>query len=87
MYSTFEANSYDLQDSLHIGNDSHSTATGALAIYFALEEGEYIYYATEEEEKYDTELMKMVSVAVSGIYAHRRLKKHACWILTFMKKN
>lgn len=53
IYSFFEPNGYDRSDILHAGNDAHSTPAGTLAIYFTLEDGSPVYYASDDDEHRD----------------------------------
>ncbi|MBN2886820.1 MAG: methyl-accepting chemotaxis protein [Chromatiaceae bacterium] len=54
IYAQFEANGYDGSDIHHRGNLDHSSETGTLEIYFVWEDGELVFYPTEDaDEKYD----------------------------------
>lgn len=53
IYSQFEPNGYDGQDSEYEGDDSHSSSIGTLEVYWVVEDGKLAFYATEDpDEKY-----------------------------------
>lgn len=53
LYSQFEPNGYDGLDSDYVGDDNHSTSIGTLEVYWVVEDGELVFYSTEDpDEKY-----------------------------------
>ncbi|MGD8231879.1 methyl-accepting chemotaxis protein [Vibrio sp. TRT 1302] len=56
VYSQFEPDGYDGQDSEYIGDETHSSSSGTLEIYWVVEDGELVFYSTEDpQEKYLSE--------------------------------
>jgi methyl-accepting chemotaxis protein len=57
IYAQFEPNGYDGQDSQNRGNLEHSTNDGTLETYWVREDGELVYYETEDaSEKYGDDM-------------------------------
>ena len=53
IYAQFEANGYDNSDSKYVGELQHSSITGTLETYWVKENGQAVYYPSDDpEEKY-----------------------------------
>jgi methyl-accepting chemotaxis protein len=56
LYAQFEPNGYDNLDSENVGGTTHSTPVGTLEVYWIRENGQPVYYPTENaQEKYLSE--------------------------------